>query len=147
MATALIFFLLFGLLLELLPLIRDLICGLVLEVFPLLIRAVVGLIAMSCHGIAMAVRFIWALLVFLYYLADEALHSEADPEETLVDEEDVYEKALSLLGLHEDCTQEELTRAFRSAMAQAHPDKGGTDEQAMAVNAARNIIKSHKGWR
>ena len=64
-----------------------------------------------------------------------------------VDEEDSYEEALSLLVLQENCTQKELTRAFRSAMAQAHPDKGGTNEQAMALNAARNIVKSHNGWR
>ena len=155
MGEALIFFLIFGLFLEVLPIIRDLIFGLVLEVFPFLIRVAAGLIAMTGRGIAMASRFIWAMLVFFYFLADEALHSEAEPEEAgwqyhddmEVDEKDAYEEALNLLGLQEGCTQKEFNRAFRSAMAQAHPDKGGTHEQAMALNAARSIVKNHNGWR
>lgn len=77
---------------------------------------------------------------FIYYLADEALHSEETDWQNHEDaetEEDSYEKALRLLGLQKDYSQKEFARAFRSTMALAHPDKGGTDEQAMALNAVQ----------
>ena len=99
-----------------------------------------------------------AMLVFFYYLVDEALHGGADQEnhddeeaEDELDEQQAqnnsYENALRLLGLQADCTLEMFNRAFRSAMVQAHPDKGGTHEDALALNAAREILKTHKGWR
>jgi hypothetical protein len=144
MIEALIFFLIYGLVLEILPLIPEFLYGLVVEI---LIPLFKFLAQATASILKLAGRFSWALMVFLYYLADEALRSEAGTEETELDEKDAYKKALQLLGLHNDCTQEELIRAFRSAMALAHPDKGGTDEQATAFNAARNIVKTHKGWR
>lgn len=96
-------------------------------------------------------RGIGAMLVFLYYLADEALRGGEAGAEDEPDEEraqnDSYEKALRLLGLQDGYTKESFKHAFKSAMARAHPDKGGTHEQAMALNAARNIVKTHNGWR
>lgn len=99
-------------------------------------------------------------VVFLSYLVDEALHGEEEEEyfdyeqtedEDEPDEEqaqnDSYEKALKLLGLQASCTQESFKHAFKIAMIQAHPDKGGSDDQAVAVNAARDIIKIQNNWR
>lgn len=105
-------------------------------------------------------RNIRAALVFLYYLADEALRGEEEEEdfdyeeaedEDEPDEEqaqsDSYEKALRLLGLQAGYTQESFKRAFKIAMMQAHPDRGGTDDQAVAVGEARDIIKTQNNWR
>lgn len=103
-------------------------------------------------------RSIRGALTFLYYLADEALHG-GEEEEDYYDEEakdepdedqaqeDSYEKALRLLGLQAGCTQESFKRAFKIAMMQAHPDRGGTTDQAVAVGAARDIIKIRNNWR
>ena len=97
-----------------------------------------------------------ASAIFLYYLADEALRGSAEPEYEEYDQEDEdslqlaigsYEHSLNLLGLVTNCSQEEFTRAYRQAMARAHPDKGGTHEQALMLNEAREIVKRHNGWR
>jgi len=152
MIEALLLFFFYGLLLEFLRALPELLYGLVVEILCPFIKFMVWATA---RVLSMSGRFIWALLVFFYYLADEALRRRAEPEETdwqyyedtEVDEEDSYEEALILLGLQEDCSQKEFIRAFRSAMAQAHPDKGGTHEQALAINKARKIVKNHKGWR
>ena len=100
--------------------------------------------------------------VFLYYLLDEVRRDgtqqnkdwqeedeQEDDEDEFEDEEedeDVYEKALQLLGLHTGCSSEEFRRAYKLAISRAHPDKGGTHEQALAINTAREIIMSHNGW-
>ncbi len=97
-------------------------------------------------------------LVFFYYLADEALHRGAEQEnhtdeeaEDEIDEQQAhnnsYENALRLLGLKAGCTHETFNHAFKDAMMQAHPDKGGTHEDAVALNAARKILKTHNSWR
>lgn len=145
-----IFILFFCLLVEAMPLILELLymlgMGIIYLYFELL--KFMGLVALKI--LKLAGRYSWALMVFLYYLADEALRSWADHRQDHKDaeaEENAYEQALSLLGLQDHCTKEDLGRAFRSAMARAHPDKGGTHKQAMALNIARNIIKTRKGWR
>ena len=101
-------------------------------------------------------RGIRGAVVFLYYLVDEAMHGEEeedyfDYEEDEPDEEqaqeDSYEKALKLLGLQAGCTQESFKHAFKVAMMQAHPDRGGTNDQAVAVGVARVIIKTQHNWR
>lgn len=130
----------------------ELLYGLVAEViWPLmkfLGRIVTSVLMLIERNMTLAGRGIWAVLIFLYYLADEALRSEEDPEDTETEIEDnSYETALRLLGLQEDYSQKEFTLAFRSAMLRAHPDKGGTDEQAQAIYEARNIVKNHNGWR
>jgi len=59
---------------------------------------------------------------------------------------DPYRLALILLGLPEQFTAEDLTKAFRRAMLAAHPDAGGSTAKAQAVNAARALIKKRSGW-
>lgn len=56
-------------------------------------------------------------------------------------------KAEEMLGLEEgDYDEKEMKRAFAQAMKTAHPDHGGTDEAARAVNNARDVIRKHHGW-
>jgi hypothetical protein len=31
-------------------------------------------------------------------------------------------------------------------MLKVHPDLGGTHEEALIVNEARDLIRAHKGW-
>ncbi len=148
MLGILFFFVLYWMLLEILPLVPGMIVGLVGEViWPLFIF----LCESSFKIIGRTARLTWNVAVFFYLLADEVLHTEDNADhpfnENAETEEDPYIAALTLLGLQEDCTHAEFTRAFRSAIALAHPDRGGTNEQAMALNAARNIVRSHKGWR
>lgn len=52
----------------------------------------------------------------------------------------------TILGVRPDATKEEVTRAYREKAATAHPDKGGTNEQMILVNAAKEAIFRFKGW-
>ncbi|MEW8050414.1 MAG: J domain-containing protein [Candidatus Thiodiazotropha sp.] len=93
-----------------------------------------------------------AAAVFLYFLIDEAVRGP-QPDATHKDDtnnettqENRYEAALQLLGLPKDCSREQLGHAYKRAISHAHPDKGGTHQQAMAVNTARETIMNHNGW-
>ncbi len=143
---------------------------------PFLFEAFVYLISRLCYLLFTVLKYaskgafwicVWTgrcalpLLIFLYYLADEALHGETQQEEEDEDEDedwqeewieeepapDPYEEAIRLLGLLPSCTQKEFNLAYRRAIARAHPDKGGTDELAQSINAARETVKHHNGWR
>ena len=118
-----------------------------------------------------AVRGGWEVLVFLYFLAAETLNAVTDRtttdgnEETEEDDRgfdgdaqadstadddappDPYAVALHLLGLSPGFTREEFNRAYKCAIAKAHPDKGGSHLKAIAVNQARKLIMNHNGWK
>lgn len=74
---------------------------------------------------------------------DEA---EEDEEEGPSAEE-LYELALARLGLREPFTEADLKKAFREAIKQNHTDVGGRQEDARAINLARELIRERKGWR
>lgn len=92
-----------------------------------------------------------AAAVFLFFLADEAVcgpRPDAAQDDTQNETaQDPYQAALNLLGLQADCSREALARAYKRAISRAHPDKGGTHQQAMEVNTAREIIMTRNGWR
>lgn len=78
---------------------------------------------------------------------------EFEPEEEPQEKPDpkprktALQKAEELLGLESGQYDEKaLKRAFAKAMKAAHPDHGGTDEKARAVNHARDVIRRAKGW-
>jgi hypothetical protein len=52
--------------------------------------------------------------------------------------------ALELLGLEDGAGETEIRAAHRRLMAQAHPDRGGNANQAVRLNAARDILLSRK---
>lgn len=172
-----VFFVLFGLLVEFLEMLGELIGDLLFYLTQkltdglilLFVYLLFGLRAASRHtaravlrwgpplgrGAARYARHAWqhlkAAAVFLFFLADEAVRGPR-PDATQDDAQeepaqDPYQAALNLLGLPTDCSREELARAYKRAISRAHPDKGGTHQQAMAVNTAREIIMNRNGWR
>lgn len=52
----------------------------------------------------------------------------------------------SILGVRPDASEEEVKKAYKAKAAEVHPDKGGTNEQMILVNAAFEAIKRAKGW-
>ncbi len=52
-----------------------------------------------------------------------------------------------ILGVNQDSTQEEVTKAYREKAFKAHPDKGGSVEEMAKVNAAKETIFMFKGWK
>ena len=51
-------------------------------------------------------------------------------------------EALSMLGLSDGASGEEVDAAYRRLIAQLHPDKGGTDYLAAKLNEARSVLKA-----
>lgn len=49
-------------------------------------------------------------------------------------------EALSVLGLREGCTTEEIRSAHKRMMKSAHPDAGGSDYLAAKVNEAKDVL-------
>lgn len=52
-------------------------------------------------------------------------------------------EARRLLGVSADAGEAEINAAYRARMAELHPDRGGSDEAASAVNAARDTLIKH----
>lgn len=52
----------------------------------------------------------------------------------------------TILGVRPDATQEEVNKAYKKKAAAVHPDKGGSNEKMILVNAAYEAIKRVKGW-
>lgn len=48
--------------------------------------------------------------------------------------------ARALLGVGPRADAEDIRTAHRRLMAEAHPDHGGSDERARALNAARDLL-------
>lgn len=48
--------------------------------------------------------------------------------------------ACALLGVPRGASRDAITRAHRMAMRDAHPDHGGTESHAKAINAARDLL-------
>ena len=90
---------------------------------------------------------------FLYFLIAEMLKGSAedsseheDPDELETPGVDALEAACALLGLARSFSRDEFKQAYRRAIRATHPDHGGSDEAAQAVNAARELIERHYGW-
>ncbi|MGH6810810.1 MAG: hypothetical protein ACREDM_00195 [Methylocella sp.] len=62
-------------------------------------------------------------------------------------ERDDYADALSLFGLADSFTRQEMDARFRRVMQGVHPDTGGTEYLAQQVTAARAVIFKRKGWK
>lgn len=109
------------------------------------------------HMAASVVVFIWPYFrdgaLFLFYVVSELTGLAPDNEELDDDEyqeeaenesgQDSYLAACERLGLKPPFTQSEFKTAYRRAMSAAHPDRGGTTQQAQVVNEARTRILDH----
>ncbi|WGJ13869.1 hypothetical protein QEV83_14490 [Methylocapsa sp. D3K7] len=62
-------------------------------------------------------------------------------------ERDDYADALSLFGLAEPFTRQEMDARFKRIMQGVHPDTGGSDYLAQQVTAARALVLKRKGWK
>jgi hypothetical protein len=49
-------------------------------------------------------------------------------------------RARALLGLGKTARREDIIDAHRRLVARVHPDKGGTGEQVLEANAARDLL-------
>jgi len=52
-----------------------------------------------------------------------------------------------ILGIKSDATKDEVKQAFRKKAWDAHPDRGGSNEEMMKVNAAFEAISRVRGWK
>lgn len=50
------------------------------------------------------------------------------------------DEALSILGLEENASPDDIKRAYRRVMASAHPDRGGSTWMAAKVNEAKRVL-------
>lgn len=79
----------------------------------------------------------WIVAALVIYLAWRLL---AKPKPT-----DPAAAARRLLRVREDAGAEDIRAAHRRLMAQAHPDRGGSDEAARRLNAARDLLLARDG--
>lgn len=90
---------------------------------------------------------------FVRGLLSGADEEEVDDEDTEQEDDDgaqdecTYASACALLGLSERCERDALIKAYRLAIRTAHPDRGGSTQQAQAINKARARIARHNGWK
>ena len=54
---------------------------------------------------------------------------------------------LSLFGLAEPFTRQDMDARFRRIMQGVHPDTGGSEYLAKQVTTARTFILKRKGWK
>lgn len=74
----------------------------------------------------------------------EAQGGERAPPDT---QEAAFVAACRLFGLAgSGFTVEQLNARYRALIRTMHPDKGGNNQRAAALNAARDFIKQRKGW-
>ena len=52
-----------------------------------------------------------------------------------------------ILGIDMNATKEDIDKAFRRKARVAHPDRGGSNEDMIRVNAAYEAIKQFRGWK
>ncbi len=57
---------------------------------------------------------------------------------------DPARKARALLGVGDDADQASIQTAWRTRMATAHPDAGGSDSAARALTEARDLLLARK---
>lgn len=57
------------------------------------------------------------------------------------------ENPYTVLGVKPTATKDEVTRAFRTKVFHAHPDRGGTNAEMVKLNAAYEAIRRIRGWK
>jgi len=57
-----------------------------------------------------------------------------------------FEDPYSILGVSSTSTREEVKSAFRKKAWESHPDRGGSNDDMIKVNAAYEAIRRVRGW-
>ncbi len=52
-----------------------------------------------------------------------------------------------ILGVKPNATKDEVKQAYKKKAWNAHPDRGGSNNEMMKVNAAFEAISSVRGWK
>ena len=109
----------------------------------------------SIQGLWFLLRVLWFPLAslirglrFMYKIWQSEGGGEEEEEEE-EEEEDTYKRrekgmsrkrAIKILGVPENASKEQINRAFRAKMRNAHPDIGGSEKKASELNIARDAI-------
>jgi len=51
-----------------------------------------------------------------------------------------------VLGVKHDAKREDIERAYKKKAFEVHPDRGGSQQEMVQVNAAYQAIKMMRGW-
>lgn len=90
--------------------------------------------ALAFAGLAAAAWVLWPAI-------ERALRPPPSVQEHDTPEDSA---ARTLLGVSVNASPEEIRRAYRTKMAQAHPDRGGSHNEAARLTAARDRLLKKK---
>lgn len=89
---------------------------------------------------------IWfALTAVIVWFAMPSLRRPAPSQ--VAPEGPAEREARAVLGVRPNASDAEIRRAYRDKMARAHPDKGGSHNEAARLTAARDRLLKRKGRR
>ncbi len=71
----------------------------------------------------------------LFVLAGLGVYASRQPRKPMP-----VDDARALLGVNRTATEAEINAAYRRLIAEAHPDKGGSDTLSSQLNAARDML-------
>lgn len=115
----------------------------VLRRWPVFLLAGAAILAALRGSIWPAIAFgSLAALAWALWPGIERLLRPAPPVQRQDSPEDSAARAL--LGVGEHASAEEIRRAYRTKMAQAHPDRGGSHNEAARLTAARDRLLKNK---
>lgn len=126
-------------------------------VFQFIFRTVAVAIGGTVRWIGTGFLFTWYLILELRagHAGDDD-EADADHDADAFDDGDLDEdegflgaqidEARALFGLGAAYTREELSRAYKRAIRDAHPDRGGTNHDAVRLNVARDLLMTVNGW-
>ena len=145
--------------LRLLPILLAGLGQLVAVLAKLFFAALRAILPAAAMGLGLAASFVLLgivrLVLRLWAVAREAVRgaahdggtgdNRAGPEAAT--ETSGIAEACALLGLPANgFTPDDLKRAYRAAVKQAHPDQGGSAADTRAILSARDRIRDHFGW-
>jgi hypothetical protein len=84
-----------------------------------------------------------AAAVLAWELSPRFIRPRAGPAKTF-SPDPADAEACAILGVGEDATPSEIRAAYRAKMAQAHPDRGGSHNEAARLTAARDRLLRRK---
>jgi hypothetical protein len=111
--------------------------------WPAVVLASAAILALSRGAVWPAIAFgSLAVLLWSIWPQVEAMLRPSPPMQPQDSPEDSAARAL--LGVTPNATSDEIRRAYRAKMAQAHPDRGGSHNQAARLTAARDRLLKKK---